>query len=406
MADFVLNTETIGSAVGRDFSTLAAYIAALPNPFVNEVRNGVVRADSDFDEKDIFVRPANRPADNNDLMVHGIPGETPTFKPASGSFTRILFLEQDMSLTGITVDGVNRTGGSGRGIEVNGFQNPVVGCVARNLVNGFRNIGAGPSFWLYCLAENCSGVGIGGDNALNNTQAMGCGAVLCGTGYQGRNATNRLITNACWSLSNTLAIGTDTKDHKFLYISDASFGAGDDVFINQIPGNLGFVNFAGGDYRLAAGSLLIAAGRPIWNRRHDLVPLALDYLQWAVQDAFGTQIEFAYGSRMNIGPFQPSRAVVPPVNTPPVLTVDALDKDGSLRYSMAGTSGKTWQVQVFDVTNGKELTAISGVGDLSDQIEALKATDTYKLVPMITSGGDRSNAAEPVWVGNKVGVND
>lgn len=306
MADFVVNTETIGSDGARDFSTLAAYLAALPNPFVNEVRNGVLRADSDFDEKDILVRPANRPADNNDLMVHGIPGETPTFKPASGSATRILFLEQDMSLTGITVDGVNLTGGSQRGIEVNGAQDPVVGCVARNLVNGYRNIGAGPSFWLYCLAENCSGVGIGGDNALNNSQAMGCGAVLCGVGYQGRNATNKLITNACWALNNTTDIGTDTKDHKFLYISDASQADIDDVFINQIPADLGFVNFAGGDYRLKTDSLLIAKGRPIWNRRHDLNNLSLDYLQWGIQDAFGRGIAFDYGTRMNIGPFQPA----------------------------------------------------------------------------------------------------
>lgn len=91
-------------------------------------------------------------------------------------------------------------------------------------------------------------------------------------------------------------------------------------------------------------------------------------------------------------------------NTPPTLTVDGLDKDGTLRFSISNTGGAAWQIQVFDVTDGKELTAISGTGDQADQTFVLNPVNTHKLVPMITAGGNRTNAGEPVWAGAPVGV--
>lgn len=304
MADFVAVVETIGSAEGRDFALLASYLSALPAPFANETREGQVFADSDFDEMNVNISTPNA-LDPGKLMVHSVLGEIPVFKPASGAGGRIFEVGDrgGVSVVGLTADAANVTGNSSGFLINSDANNSVVGCVARNtpgLGAGFIAAGSQHLLRVFCLAENC-----GGEGYLNVNSAgpiIGCGSVGCAIGFKSANVAKPLALTACWSLNNTTDIDAASVGlRRFLYISDASIADADDVFINQDPATLGFVNFAGGDFRLAIGSVLVAKGFPVWNRGQAANPVI------PLQDAFGQAIGFDYGTRMNIGPFQPAR---------------------------------------------------------------------------------------------------
>ena len=313
MADLVVATKTIGSAGGRDFSTLVAYRGSLPNPFGNTRQEGILFADGDFDEQSVnFGAPLA--ADNVRLFLHGKIGELPTFKPASGSPRHILRLGNDVNVAGITCDGANISLGDEGLFRTAGARVHITGCVARNAPKfGFAGTNGEIALWLYCLADNCVDDGFGGTFIGNPTHAIGCGAALCGTGFGGTSPALFYLLS-CWALSNTLDI-EDSSIHvngrNFVYISDTSIPAKDDVFRNQVPANLGFVNFPGRDYRLAAGSALIGKGEPIWSGENKIQPsgiLRFAYLQLGIQDAFSQKVGLDFGTRMNIGPFQPGRA--------------------------------------------------------------------------------------------------
>lgn len=318
MANFSHIKESIGSAGGRNFSTLLAYLTALPNPFVNEARDGAVHADSDFDEHNLGIQPGNA-GDNPSLHIHGALGELPVFKPASGAGGTVITIATNMSLVGLTADGANLTGSPSM-FQVSVTRASLIGCVARNAVIGINNLSGSDITLVYCLAENCSGDGITANFPGSNSWYLGCGVVNCGVGFAGRSGTIKAIIISSWALNNTIDIEASTiAQAKFVYISDESWPAGDDVFRNQVPANLGFVNFAGGDYRLAAGSPLIAMGYPLWSTdlptggaRPSPVASVAGILQLGTQDAFGQSVGLDFGTRMNIGPFQPGRAEAVP----------------------------------------------------------------------------------------------
>ncbi len=318
MADFVANVDDIGSAVGRDFSTLGAFLASLSFPFGNQSFEGIVHADSDFDEKNLTIGANNNTVDNPFLMVHGAAGELPVFKPAAGGASFGFQLRRHISLAGIEMDGVNITG-SPPLFTITQQDGTIVGCVARNGPGRGFNMGAAgdPELVVYCLADGCAAEGFSSDNPGNNQHAIGCGAAGCAVGFKSGFVSRKLALTSIWALNNTVdldAASIDIGRSKFVYISDASFGAADDIFINQVPANLGFVNFAGGDFRLAAGSVLLAAGFPMWNDDVGIsVSIAIwQFVQFAVRDAFGQRVGFDYGQRMNVGPFQPARGEVLP----------------------------------------------------------------------------------------------
>lgn len=315
MANFVYNDKDIGSAGGRDFALLASFLSGLPNPFVNEMWRGRLFADGDFDEKNLGINAPNSPSDNANLIVHGAAGEQPVFKPAVGTASYIFSVAVSSMLAGVIADGVNLTVAS-RLFLYNG-RGDITGCTARNgPLHGFDGF-TQDIMWVYCLADNCPN-GHGFTNPDGNSLALGCGAALCDNGFVGRSGTNFLRLVGCWALNNITAdLGSFIIAQRFVYISDASIGAADDVFLNQVPANLGFVNFAARDYRLAAGSALLGMGDPLSNKERGIfVAPPREYNQWAVRDAFGNPVRLDYGQRMNIGPCQPSGTSI--VNTLPV----------------------------------------------------------------------------------------
>lgn len=368
MVDFVANTSTIGADGGRDFSTFAAYKVTLPNPFVNETFEGVLFADSDFDEMNLDISTPNA-GDPASFIVRAAVGELPVFKPASGSGGNIILIGNrgQQSIVGITVDGANLTGNINGFFSDNDANNFVVGCVAKNMP------GTGVGFLsssqhlirVFCLAANCGGDGFNNTNSAG--PIIGCGAVGCATGFKSGNVAKPLLLTACWSLDNTTDIDAASVTlRRFLYISDASIADADDVFINQVPANLGFENFAGGDYRLKIGSVLIAKGFPFWNRGQAAAPVI------PLVDAFGGTILVTYGLRMNIGPSQP-RAVS--ADFPAVGDVESgvSYDDGNL----IGTFGVPTEAQVLlSVGYGEDDTEFTG--SLGNIIPPNKITDLRK----------------------------
>lgn len=311
MADFVFNKKAIGSAGGRDFSTNTAFIAALPNPFVNEVFFGELFADSDFVEN--VDQDAPNAVDNLLLTMAAASGERPIVKSSSGSF--VWTTGQDCNFAGIILDGTNLTGAGA--IAAPGNRCIMTGIIARNHPSGsgFNSDGSGRNYAaLFCLAHGNNLDGFNNGLSAPNTMLIGCGAAKNGRfGIRGRNATNKTNIGGCWSLGNgaNQAIeGSSVGIEEFVYIDDASLSDIDDVFINQVIANLGFVNFAADDFRLAAGSVLLAAGFPVLHKsRIDFGSLSTQKWQYATVDAFGNDLLLPYGTRMNVGPDQPA---IPP----------------------------------------------------------------------------------------------
>lgn len=315
MADFVLREKTIGTD-SRDYTTIAAWEAAKVEA-ANSAEVGIVHADSVFDEKDVVIFGANVGALAD--MLRAAEGELPVMRPASGSASRILQASgfHPIAIVGITLDGVNLTSGVRNGFTQDVGGTVIRGCVVKNMAgNGIFGGATLPGHAIYCLSYGNTLAGY--VQFRNNSTAVYCGAAKNGgDGFSSDGANGR--AGGCWSLNNT---GDDFSANwltDFVYISDTSLSADDDIKISQDPATLGFTDFTNDDYSLAVGSVLRDKSwtmqsvsdtpqRPFHFAKHP---------QYGDRDAFGNKPGIQAGKRLNIGPWQTAAVVdtLPPEPT-------------------------------------------------------------------------------------------
>jgi len=383
MADRTYLVKTIGTT-GRDYATVALWDAGLGDMSLG-YQIGVVYADSVFTEYNTYVYHLTSDYNNYSTRVDLIAAkdEAPIWRPGAVAASYIIRNQMKGLTAGLDFDGVNLTAGilfqSLHGANTEPGQ-LVIACRARNgPAEGFyASSNYRRTQYHLCLADNNAGDGF--RNGLQKSIGLTCcGSVKNGgMGLRGYNDSYR-PTQAynCYFLGN---IGDDADSTYppvasfYIWISDTSLAAGDDIHRSVDPTTLGFTDWAGDDFRLAAGSPLLQVGQPIGNADSRYSGFRLEYYtnrpsRMMIRDVFNNNLTRAYfGERFDIGPHQlsyaPASAATP--------TFDSLtDAASSGELVVVWTSAEDW-VLVVDDTTGDILGGGSGasggvtIGGLTD----------------------------------------
>lgn len=343
MAIYTVEVKSIGTS-SRDFATITLWGATVAGN-INKGQIGDVFADSDFDERPVLSSAGAIDRPSTVPTLRAAAGQRPIIKPTTNG--NILTVS-NAQVHGMTIDGASQT--SGIGIRVTGVRSILSECEVKNCSgDGIRFTALGIA--LFCLSHNNSGKGIVME--VNQSALVCCGAAKNGdTGLSGEFGPVSSM-RSCWSLDNT---GDDIDavsltDVRFMYISDTSITDQgtptfpDDIFENQSSGSLGFTNFAGNDFTLAAGSALRKMGglysQVLLQSNSDLEHPQIGF------DVFGNSLVPQFGDRFDVGPHQPSIATV--TVTAPAAPVITAVVAGNLQVTvtLTGDAGKTHEVFFF-----------------------------------------------------------
>jgi hypothetical protein len=314
MAALNLSTTTVGSS-GRNYATIALWIAAAPAGGSGTKFIGQGYADSNFDESNLdmnYFSGANQQWTGN-MILMAADGEAPVLLPnVNADANTILTLSVNFAMVdGWVIDGANQTGASNIGMGATA--NRVVHCTLRNAFGYGVGRTAGSLQTVYgCLIYNCDRTagGWGGIYAAARTDVAFC--TVCKNRAYGIRGTG---ANDIW-LTHCLSFGHTTQDvDGFInragscaccYISDTSYtvehgGGADDWYESQNSANF-FTNYGSDDYTLSAGS----TARQVGDVPNDGVGGYYLAQQTMLRDITKARLQFGLTDRFDIGCYQPS----------------------------------------------------------------------------------------------------
>lgn len=373
MAAPVVNISTIGSAPGRDFTTVATWEAALPANLTlgnGRYEVGEMYADSDFTEVNTHIQGQTTDAIN---CVHLLPaaGENIIWKPTAGAAVNYFLActTEDYAISGITFDGslrnLNAGGGLFRQLSTAGSYRHLSRCkFIHSSQHGFLTSGSSHNLF-FCLAWDNALDGYRCVHAYDNPVYQWCGAYgNGGIGFNNTAAGKDPAPVNCWSFANTGAAYSGARNLETVggnWADDASLPVNNRWNeINVAAPASHFVDPTTGDFRLAVGSTMRQAGVSIgtsWmGYMASPIDLGREYLDARQSD------------RTDIGPYQVS-FYTPACSAP---TFDSLTDAGtSGELIVAWTSAEDWVLIVDDAT-GNVLGGGSGasggvtIGGLTD----------------------------------------
>lgn len=309
---FIDNLQSIGT-VGRDFATHTLWEAALPADLTTgdgRTETGESHDDSDFDE--VFSILGQITNGVKSVALVAAQNKTPVIKPDGlGGGPAVTCSTKNLIVDGLTVDGSLGLS-SLAGFLVGATQEGAIGimarCIAKNLGDsGFITV-AGGAKMMKCLSfDNDRGFELGRTTDVR-VDLLNCGAY--GNDNEGFVQTNAgMLLYNCWSFANPGANyqdeGANTSLGRSCWSDDSTISILTlaDKNIEIAPGDVAahFLNVLGRNFDLAVTSAMRKGGL----RTQAFASLSVGH------DLGNRAILHHYGSIVDIGPFQPSLAIIP-----------------------------------------------------------------------------------------------
>jgi hypothetical protein len=338
------NESTIGTAVGRDYTTVAAWEADVdPGAGDGSVEVGTMYADSIFTEEGTVV--SGQTVAEHTFMIlraneaqayNGIQGDGVVMKPANGS-TNVPIINWFSNygiVYGIEFDGeapgyLGSTNGL-MNVGSQGERTSIVRCGAHGSRFGVATNGSGfrsfntSSNYIYCIGYR-NGKGI--ESQGSGTRIFCCGAYNNDVGFNGTFINNTCALWGSWSfLSGTNSVERahwlDPTKGGFNVVDDTRFSDNSSTqYGNVESANINDANFvdpANGNFQVSAPGILQGIGPmkpPMTFRRSPGMDIS-DMMSGIFYntDLLGRGIVIRPGDRFDVGPDQLSHA---PDLTPP-----------------------------------------------------------------------------------------